>query len=639
MAPLDLRPEAGAEPLLLLHLDAELLGEHRREIGPGHEALHHEDLADSLARLLLLGESLRQLLTRDQALLDEELSKQLLRDAGRFHVRANRHVVEGWLERLRFAAVAREYPTLLDFIGGTPVVRLQKVGAELGCTLLAKLEYMTPGGSNKDRIGLRMVEAAEAEGKLEPGGTIVEPTSGNTGVGLALAAAVKGYKLICVVPDKVATEKIALLRAFGAEVVICPTAVDPDSPESYYSVSDRLAEEIPGAYKPDQYSNQANPEAHYHSTGPEIWEQVGDDLDALVISVGTGGSITGAGRYLKEQKPDLVVVGADPEGSVFTAEDESDVHPYLVEGIGKDTFPETFDPSIVDEYVRVSDRDSFLTARRLAREEGILGGGSAGTSVYAMLETARRHGPGKTILTTIPDGGRGYLSKLFDDNWMLEHGLLERRGPLPTIDEVLAFKHAEDGATPDLVVCEAHQKIGAAIELMQRYGISQLPVVRRDPPASLTDVIGSLNERGLLDRVFRNPDSLGEDVAGAMDPPLHAVDAGESVRDVYGSLSGTGAAVLVARSGAPAAVLTRSDLLEYLAHGRAGTELPVAPPSAAGDQARPGVRHPSNHRAVRRQPPLPAAVGVHDVDLEVVADLARERDLLPVGRPGRTSTR
>jgi cystathionine beta-synthase len=253
---------------------------------------------------------------------------------------------------------------------------------------------------------------------------------------------------------------------------------------------------------------------------------------------------------------------------VFTACDENGVHPYLVEGIGKDSFPETFDPSVVDEYVRVSDRDSFLTARALAREEGILGGGSAGTSVFAMLETARKHGPGKTLVTTIPDGGRGYLSKLFDDNWMLEHGLLERRGPLPTIAEVLAFKHTENGATPDLVVCEAHQKIGAAIELMQRYGISQLPVVRRDPPDSLTDVIGSLNERGLLDRVFRNPDSLGEDVTGAMDPPLHAVDAGDSVRDVYGNLSGTGSAVLVARNGSPAAVLTRSDLLEYLAQGR-----------------------------------------------------------------------
>src|SRR6476646_675478 len=397
-----------------------------------------------------------------------------------------------------FAAVPRDYPTLLDLIGGTPVVRLQKIGAELGCTLLTKLEYLSPGGSNKDRIGLRMVEAAERAGKLGPGGTIVEPTSGNTGVGLALAAAIKGYRMIMVLPDKVAAEKISLLRAFGAEVVICPTAVEPDSPESYYSVSDRLAEEIPGGYKPDQYSNQENPAAHYATTGPEIWEQTDGALYAVVISVGTGGSITGAARYLKEQNPDLLIVGADPEGSIYSG---TDVHPYLVEGIGKDTFPETFEPSVVDEYVRVSDRDSFLVTRRLAREEGILAGGSGGTSVHAMLETARRHGPGKTILTTIPDGGRGYLYKIFDDNWMLEHGFLERHGPPDTVEQVLAFKHAEDGV-PDLVTCEPHEKLGAAIELMQRYGISQLPVVRHAPAETLSDVVGSLNERGLLDRVF-----------------------------------------------------------------------------------------------------------------------------------------
>ena len=464
-----------------------------------------------------------------------------------------------------FAAVPREYPTLLDLIGGTPVVRLQKIGAELGCTLLAKLEYLNPGGSNKDRIGLRMVEAAERAGKVGPGGTIVEPTSGNTGVGLALAAAIKGYRMIMVLPDKVAAEKISLLRAFGAEVVICPTAVEPDSPESYYSVSDRLAEEIPGAYKPDQYSNEENPAAHYATTGPEIWKQTGGELDAVVISVGTGGSITGAARYLKEQSLDLLIVGADPEGSIYSG---TDVHPYLVEGIGKDTFPDTFDPAVVDEYVRVSDRDSFLVTRRLAREEGILAGGSGGTSVHAMLETARRHGPGKTILTTIPDGGRGYLSKVFDDNWMLEHGFLERRGPTPRIEEVLAYKSPSDGGLPDLVVCESHEKIGAAIELMQRYGISQLPVVRHDPVESLADVIGSLNERGLLDRVFRHPDSLGEDVTQAMGPPLPAVDAHDSVDDVFADLSGGGAAVVVVRSGVPLAVLTRSDLLEYLAHGR-----------------------------------------------------------------------
>jgi cystathionine beta-synthase len=459
----------------------------------------------------------------------------------------------------------REYPTLLDLIGQTPVVRLQKIGAELGCTLLAKLEYLNPGGSNKDRIGLRMVETAEHEGKLRPGGTIVEPTSGNTGVGLALAAAIKSYRMIMVLPDKVAPEKISLLRAFGAEVVICPPAVDPDSPESYYSVSDRLAEEIPGAYKPDQYSNQDNPAAHYATTGPEIWEQTGGELDAVVISVGTGGSITGAGRYLKEQNPEVLIVGADPEGSIYSG---TDVHPYLVEGIGKDTFPATFDPSVVDEYVRVSDRDSFLVTRRLAREEGILAGGSGGTSVHAMLETARKHGPGITVLTTIPDGGRGYLSKIFDDNWMLEHGFLERRGPAPTIAEVLAYKHSPDGGLPDLVVCKTQEKVGAAIELMQRYGISQLPVVRNEPVESLADVIGSLNERGLLDRVFKHPDSLGEDVAAAMGPPLPAVDADDSVDEVFADLTGGGAAVVVVRAGKPAAVLTRSDLLEYLAHNR-----------------------------------------------------------------------
>jgi cystathionine beta-synthase len=460
--------------------------------------------------------------------------------------------------------VAREYPTLLDLVGNTPVVRLQKIGRELGPTLLVKLEYLNPGGSNKDRIALSMIEEAERTGTLRPGGTIVEPTSGNTGVGLALAAAIKGYKMIFVVPDKVAPEKIALLRAFGADVVICPTAVDADSPESYYAVSDRLAEEIPGAYKPDQYSNPGNPDAHYRTTGPEIWEQTGGELDAVVIGVGTGGSITGTARYLKEQKPDLLVVGADPEGSIYSG---GPVHPYLVEGIGKDGWPKSFDPSVVDEYVRVPDRDSFRMARRLAREEGILAGGSGGTSVFAMVEVAKRFGSDATILTTVPDGGRGYLSKIYDDNWMLEHGFLERHGPPDTVEQVLAFKHAENGI-PALVTCEPHEKLGAAIELMQRYGISQLPVVRNAPAETLTDVIGSLNERTLLDRIFRNPDALGEDVAAAMQPPLGAVDMADSVDEVFADLQEKNQAVVVARDGKPQAVLTRSDLLEYLAHRR-----------------------------------------------------------------------
>src|SRR5437764_327708 len=358
------------------------------------------------------------------------------------------------------------YPSILELVGATPIVRLEKLSPQGGAEILAKLEYLNPGGSVKDRIGLPMIEAAEREGKLRPGGTIVEPTSGNTGVGLAIAAATKGYRCIFVMPDKMSQEKISMLRAYGAEVVICPTAVEPDSPESYYSVSDRLAEEIPGAFKPDQYRNEANPRAHYETTGPEIWEQTGGELNALVIAVGTGGTITGTARYLKEQKPDITIVGADPEGSVYTAKEERDVHPYLVEGIGKDTWPKTMDPSVVNEWVRVSDRDSFLTARRLAREEGLLVGGSGGTTVWAALEIAARFGPDATILSMIPDSGRSYMSKFYDDNWMLEHGLVERRIPPPTVLELLRSKHIEETDVPAFVTIAAHQKVGEAIDVM-----------------------------------------------------------------------------------------------------------------------------------------------------------------------------
>jgi cystathionine beta-synthase len=464
--------------------------------------------------------------------------------------------------------MARDYPSVLALVGHTPIVRLDAVGRGVQPRLLAKLEYLNPGGSVKDRIGLAMIEKAEQEGNLKPGGTIVEPTSGNTGVGLAIAAAQRGYRCIFVMPDKMSQEKISMLRAYGAEVVICPTAVEPDSPESYYSVSDRIAEEIPGGFKPDQYSNMSNPEAHYRVTGPEIWEQTAGELDAIVISVGTGGTISGVGRYFKEHKPDVLIVGADPEGSVYTAQDERDVHPYLVEGIGKDTWPKTMDPSVVDEWVRVSDRDSFLTARRLAREEGLLVGGSGGTTVWAALELAKHFGPDATILTMIPDSGRSYMSKFYDDNWMLEHGFVERRIPLPTVSELLRSKRAEETEMPALVTIAAHQKVGEAIDVMQRYSISQLPVVRDGSLASLADVIGSLQDRDLLDRVFKNPDALHEDVAAAMQPPLAAVDASQTLDEVFATLTGRTNAVVVASDGKPVGVLTRSDLLEYLAHQR-----------------------------------------------------------------------
>jgi cystathionine beta-synthase len=464
--------------------------------------------------------------------------------------------------------MARDYPSNLELVGNTPIVRLDSIGRDVQPRLLAKLEYLNPGGSVKDRIGLAMIEKAEAEGKLKPGGTIVEPTSGNTGVGLAIAAALKGYRCIFVMPDKMSQEKISMLRAYGAEVVICPTAVEPDSPESYYSVSDRLAEELPGGFKPDQYSNMANPDAHYLVTGPEIWDQTSGEVDAIVISVGTGGTISGVGRYFKERKPEVLIVGADPEGSVYTAEDAQGVHPYLVEGIGKDTWPRTMDASVVDEWVRVSDRDSFLVARRLAREEGLLVGGSGGTTVHAALEIADRFGPGATILTMLPDSGRSYMSKFYDDNWMLEHGFVERRAPAPTVSELLSSKRIEETEVPALVTIAAHQKVGEAIDVMQRYSISQLPVVRDGEVDSLADVIGSLQDRDLLDRVFKNPDALHEDVAAAMQPPLAAVEADQTLDDVFATLRGRTNAVVVANEGKPVGVLTRSDLLEYLAHHR-----------------------------------------------------------------------
>ncbi len=449
--------------------------------------------------------------------------------------------------------------SFLDAVGHTPLVKLQTVARGVRPTVLAKLEMLNPGGSVKDRIGLRMIEAAERESRLRPGGTIVEPTSGNTGHGLAIAAAIKGYKCIFVMPDKMSQEKVALLRAYGAEVVITPTAVAPESPESYYRVADRLTEEIPGAFQPNQYFNQENPKAHYETTGPEIWEQTGGAVDVLVAGVGTGGTITGAARYLKEQKPDIMVVGADPEGSLYSGDE---VRPYLVEGIGEDFWPETFDPSVVDRWIRVADRDSFRLARAVTRQEGILVGGSSGTALFAALEVARELDETANVVVILPDTGRNYLSKLYSDSWLLQYGMLERP-EVVRVEEVLS---AKPGDLPPLVTANAHDKVRQAIDALKEYGISQAPVVR-EPSAEVSQFVGAIQERALLDRIFRDPDALQADVAEVMGPPIPMVEFDEPIEIAFGELQRE-PAVLVAKAGQVLGVLTRSDLLEFLAHRR-----------------------------------------------------------------------
>jgi cystathionine beta-synthase len=447
--------------------------------------------------------------------------------------------------------------TFLDAMGNTPLVRLNKVTRGIPATVVAKLEMLNPGGSVKDRIGLRMIEAAERAGKLKPGGTIVEPTSGNTGHGLAIAAAIRGYRCIFVMPDKMSQEKISLLRAYGAEVVIAPTAVAPESPESYYRVADRLTEEIPGAFQPNQYFNEENPAAHYATTGPEIWRQTGGTITAFVTGVGTGGTITGTARYLKEQKPDLLVVGADPEGSIYSG----DVHPYLTEGIGEDFWPTTFDPKLVDRYVRVSDRDAFRMARRITHEEGILVGGSSGTAVVAALDVARELGPDDVVVVILPDTGRNYLSKLYSDSWLLQYGLTDR----PEVIRVEEVFQTKGGNIPAVVTVKAHDKVRQAIDVLQEFSISQAPVVRDERNGDVSGFVGSIRENALLDRIFRDPDALQADVAEVMAPPIPMVEFDDPIESAFGELE-HGPAVLVTKTGQVLGVLTRSDLLDFLAH-------------------------------------------------------------------------
>jgi cystathionine beta-synthase len=438
--------------------------------------------------------------------------------------------------------------SILDVIGGTPLVRLSRLGQDLRPQLVAKLEALNPGGSIKDRVAVALIEAAERDGLLRPGGT------------LAIAACLKGYRVIAVMPDKMSKEKIDLLRAYRAEVVVAPTDVPPESPESYYRVADRLTEEIPGAFQPNQYRNQANPEVHYRTTGPELWRQSGGQITHFVAGVGTGGTITGVGRYLREQNPEIEVIGADPVGSIYSGGEDA-VKPYLVEGVGEDFWPDTYDPSVVDRYITVSDKDSFLWTRKLAECEGILAGGSCGLAVYAAYQVAREiDDPSAMVAVILPDGGRSYLSKVFNDAWMRQYGFLEREEEL-TVGDVLSRKQAE-GEIPSLLTVETHAKVRDAVALLHEHRVSQLPAVSGQDPHT---VVGSVSERGLLRHAMDDPAILSAEIIEVMEAPFPAVSADDGVREAVELLADRREALLVNMDGRAAGIVTRADLLESLA--------------------------------------------------------------------------
>jgi len=452
--------------------------------------------------------------------------------------------------------------SLIDLVGDTPLVRLARVGADLQCELVAKLEMLNPGGSVKDRPAIAMIDDAERQGLLKPGGTIVEPTSGNTGVGLAIVAAQRGYACVFVMSDKMSDEKVALLRAYGAEVVVCPTAVPPEHPDSYYSVADRLTNEIPGAFRPNQYYNQANPEEHARSTGPEVWAQTAGRVTHFVAGVGTGGTITGVARYLKSQNPDIQIIGADPEGSVYSG---GTGRPYLVEGVGEDFWPPTYDPNLVDRTVMVSDAESFAAARRVTHEEGLLIGGSGGTAVHAALVVGAELTGDDLVVVLLPDSGRGYISKIFNDEWMMRFGFLRAEGPVA--GDVLAAKHAapREQAIPDLVLVTADEPVRRAFSLMRDLGVSQVIVsVTKELPLAAKEVSGTLTELQLMDKAFHDPSVLDRPVGAVMEPALPMVGVGEAVTEIVDHLD-TCPGVLVLDGGHPIGVLTTQDVLSFLA--------------------------------------------------------------------------
>ena len=450
--------------------------------------------------------------------------------------------------------------SVVDLIGNTPLVRLRSVtgGVPEGVLVLAKVEYLNPGGSVKDRIAVRMIDAAERDGTLQPGGVIVEPTSGNTGVGLAIVAQQRGYTCIFVCPDKVSEDKRNVLKAYGAEVVVCPTAVDPDDPRSYYSVSDRLAREVPGAWKPDQYSNANNPLSHFETTGPELWAQTEGRITHFIAGVGTGGTISGTGNYLKQASGGAVrVIGADPVGSVYSG---GTGRPYLVEGVGEDFWPTAYDPNVCDEIMAVSDKDSFEMTRRMAREEGLLVGGSCGMAVVAALDVAKRANPGDVVVVLLPDSGRGYLSKVFNDDWMSAYGFLQADTDR-TVGDVLLGK---SGALPPFVHTHPTETVRDAIDILREFGVSQMPVVRAEPPVMTAEVVGAVVERDLLDSLFSGKAQLADPVAMHMSAALPMIGAGEAIQVAVQALEAADAAVVV-DDGKPTGVITRQDVLAYLA--------------------------------------------------------------------------
>jgi cystathionine beta-synthase len=442
-----------------------------------------------------------------------------------------------------------------ELIGNTPMVRLVRVTAGVETPIVAKLETTNPGGSVKDRPALWMINAAEKEGLLRPGGTIIEPTSGNTGVGLAIVAAQRGYKCIFVMTDKVSEEKVTLLRAYGAEVVVCPVAVAPDDPQSYYSTAERLVAETPDAFRPNQYFNPVNPLSHYESTGPEIWRQTDGKITHFVAGAGTGGTLSGIGRYLKEQNPDIKVIAADPEGSVYSG---GSGRPYLVEGVGEDFWPPTYHADLVDDVIPISDAYSFEMARRVTMEEGLLVGGSCGTAVAAALEVGRTTSPDDLIVVLIPDSGRGYLSKIFNDEWMSSFGFLTADGVI--VNDVI---EAKDSGVPTLVYIQPQTPVKDAIDLMQQHSVSQLPVAKGEMPLAAAEIQGSVSELFLMERVFGGDDVLSKTVEEVMAPALPTVGVGEPIELAVQRLDSS-PALLVLDGGRPRTVISRTDVLSYL---------------------------------------------------------------------------